>query len=262
MKSTHFACALGVEELVVALSKAGYREEAEGLMGIQGEPTRDESRGRLIAAHHSLLARDLLVPQDDEIQISDNLAYILKLLHSSKMLIRSSRSGLFGEEILSFYQDQDTWLEHRITKQVAHKFQYPLQKADVLSSMRDFFSPVGEPIASKLMVRLPETFLSMLSSSILKSVKDVVDYLQPEAGDSPGAPLLAEDLVAGQWRGSTFWIEMLDGEQVQTRGALWVQGQSRFWMISSIPVNEQPVFMAIYCPEKELSKHLKELMGS
>jgi hypothetical protein len=188
--------ALGLEELVVVLNLLGYAEVAKGvLISHLGEMNPDEERGRLLAANHSLMAKDILYLQGNSIRMEEGPARLLGFLITNDYAVRgTARSKNGDEESLTYYVRNQSVVEQRITHGVVYAFQESTLSAAV-DALASFMLPAGG-----------DAFQSpsfTLGNEQLEQAQLLIDAEGAEAGQAffrrlqvPEAPAayLAEDL--------------------------------------------------------------------
>ncbi len=135
---------LGLEELVVVLNLLGYPEVAKGLLVSQlGELSPDEERGRLLAANHSLMAKEILYLQGGSIRMKEGPARLLGFLITNDYAVRgTARSTQAAEESLTYYVRNRSVVEHRLTHGVVHAFRESTPAAAV-DGLAAFMLPAG-----------------------------------------------------------------------------------------------------------------------
>jgi hypothetical protein len=248
---------LGVEELTAAISLAGQVEAAKGLLvGTFGELSADEQKGRLMAANHALLARGWVTLVEGKPRLDERLAGLITRLFTGGDVLRSGRTGAYGENVLALFPGQGGWLEHRVRDGVVHSLRFPLNKQQASAALEGFFQPVfgGE---QALQVDLPDGLLSDLDPVQRRSFDAALAYIRQASPDNLDAYLLAEDLARGPWRGSTLRLQVIE-DGMRTRGALWVQGQGRLWQLQA--QEGRPGFQARLCQKKAFQDFLEEIL--
>lgn len=243
-----FSCDLSTEELAVVIGIAGRPEIAKGLLSSSfGEISVDEERGRLLAAHNSLLARKLIHLEAGQPQLHPEFKKTMAAFLVGRRLVRAGRTGLFGEDMLAYYHHADGWLGHGIRDGVSHHLDFPFSLDRAEAAVEAFLSPVCPPLANSIRIALPDTLLTELSPEARRSYDDVLEVIRSVSPSNPAAQLLAQDFAEGPWRGSTTWMDQTDPNSVLTRGMLWLQGVERLWMITAQAREEAAQSQAVLC---------------
>lgn len=234
-KNNEDRLALGLEELVVVLNLLGYSEVAKGLIVTQlGEISPDEERGRLLAANHSLMAREILYLQGGSIRMKEGPARLLGFLIANDYAVRgTARSQSSGEETLTFYVRNGEVVEHRLTHGVVHAFcrSAPAAAVDALAAFmlpadREAFQTPPFTIAD---ARLQEA-QALIAADGAEAGRA---FFQGLGADETAAALLAEDLNRQTLRSAAMQvtIDMSTGINAD-RGYLILAGAAgRAWVM-------------------------------
>ena len=103
---------LGIEELCLALSLMDEPEVAKGLLYVTfDEISPDEERGRLLAAGHSLMSRDLLCVKNGRSYLADEFRELVSILVDSDFSIHCNRKVAGFEFTLAYYVKDKMVLE-------------------------------------------------------------------------------------------------------------------------------------------------------
>jgi len=259
-----FYLELSVEEFVVAIGIVKKPEEAKGLLiNTLGLMSPDEEKGRLLAAYNSLFAHRLLVFGQSEAFLQPDLKKMLDIFFDSRKLIKTGKSVGVGEDLVSYYFYHNAWLEHSIIQGIVHRFQYPINNKVAQQNIEKFFSPHSSSLEGeekKTIEISTDIFLNLKTGSFSNS-DNLLSFLEKTSDDTfPEMKCLAEDIVFGDWRGSTIWIDRPNDEQLLSRGYLWVQGKERLWFINSLNADKSNFLQATLCDERDFTIHLKNLI--
>ncbi len=252
---------LSAEELAVVLGTLGKSDEARGLMRVTfGDLSVDEERGRLIAASHSLVARELLVVIDQPPQIQPALGEVLEVFLQHTSAVRAGRTGTFGEDVLTYYHSGERHLEHRLINGVAHRFQFRYQLAEIETCLGEFFAPqcAADPVLEP--VNLPLGLLTDLGADMRHSFETVRDYLDRSVPAQPALSDFARDFATARWRGSSLFMQVTNRETLVLQGALWVQGTKRLWQIHGQTEVGDGGFQAHSCTAHEFNEFIRTLV--
>ena len=116
---------------------------------------------------------------------------------------------------------------------VAHIFRSSIEQEQILEEITVFFAPTFSVISNQEFVNLPPDLITGLNAEERRSFERVLAHIKNTAMDSPSVRSLAKDLSSGSWRGSTLNIARSLADDIYMRGALWAQGQGRFWTIQA-----------------------------
>lgn len=232
---------LSVEELVLALTLSGHEEMARALMLLHfGELGEAEGKGRLTAAAHGLIARDLgaFSFSNGELSLSEAFQQVLKIVTAPDYSIRFSRVRE-GEDIQQVYH----WCgEEMVLQQVKSGVAYLLQQEGepqathmLLTHGADLFhlQEEGEVIETEIPL---ETF-----NRLTRSPSDVPSNeatLSPST--LPDTPLV-KDLAASPFRGSVLRIEYKENQPISDYGFLVIGGERTAWLCRLLPQEKKVV---------------------
>lgn len=252
----------GIDELAVILSLTDRLREAKALLfGRFGEISDEEERGRLLAAHNSLLARGIIFLNGDKLTLDPNVKNIIDIFSQSKKIIRFSKSTKIGEELISYYEYRDVYLEHSVIQGVAHRFYYPVDSPAIEEKAQSFFSPVSSPKKRNILIDIPSSKILNMPIGSLVNHEEVLALLSNgEETISKELQQLAADIVNAEWRGVTTWINHPDADYLLTKGYLWVQGKDILWTINSVNHGDSSRLRAETCSKKEFSQKIGYLI--
>ena len=133
---------LSIEEVAVSIASLGNSEAAAGfLQSITGDLTSDQLSGRLTAATHSLIARELLnidLANESSILQTDLARSISVMLRSTIGSVRCAKTYLEGEKAITFFADHEWWLEYTIDFGVVSRLTLIQSIADVTRRICEF----------------------------------------------------------------------------------------------------------------------------
>lgn len=234
---------LSVEELAFALGMLGGAEGASGfLRTVLGDRSQAELEGRLMAACHSLIARDLLKfdLQTQSKELDGNLAALVGILLQSDFSIRCSRSTVNGELLCTyFFRGRDT-VEHRIVQEIISSVRLLRPPQAAAASSLDFFGLAkGTAGTTGPVGTIPVSLLEQLREQAASAREDHLTPPLMAAGISaPLADRLAEDLLATEYRGSVIRIDNRNGQMVSNKGFLILKGHERYWLLEILEQQE------------------------
>jgi hypothetical protein len=248
---------LSLEELAAVISLTGQRAQARALLiNNLGDMSPDEERGRMFAADHSLMARDLVSIKDKKPQLHPDLVRIVNGMFGGGVVIRSGKTGAFGEDSLSYYFGFEGWLEHKVRDSVIFTFRLALQPVEVEKAICTFFSPVFTGWHNIPPVDLPGTLLVDLDPVSRRSFDKVLAFIKTVSPGNKAAEQLAIDFAQASWRGSIFWIYGSGNKDLSSKGTLFVQGPERLWLINSKIIKDQAIFQAELCSATQFQEKI------
>ena len=226
---------LGLEELVVVLNLLGYAEVAKGLLVTQlGEIGPNEERGRLLAANHSLMAKEILYLQGGAIRMEEGPARLLGFLIANDYAVRgTARNIKAAEESLTCYIRGGEVVEHRLTHGVVHAFRRsdPAAAVDALAA---FMLPADREAFQAPPFTLGDDRLQEAQSLIAAEGAEAgAAFFRGLGADEAAAAPLAEDLNRQTLRSAAMQvtIDMSTGINAD-RGYLILAGATgRAWVM-------------------------------
>lgn len=225
--------ALGLEELAVVLNLMGYPEVAKGaLFGQLGEINVDEERGRLLAANNSLLARDLLYLQGDQIRMKSEYAQLLGFLVTNDFAVRGTvrRKGT-AEEHLTYYMRDGRAVEHHITHVAVHAFRKVTQ-VEANEALLASLVPAGATPFESTSFTIDERQLDQAGSLTRNEGEaSAIAFLCGLNVPEDASVLLADDLRRQNFRSAAMRVRMNMSEGLDAdQGYLVLGGESgRAW---------------------------------
>lgn len=195
-KNNEERLSLGLEELVVVLNLLGYPEVAKGLLVTQlGEISPDEERGRLLAANHSLMAKEILYLQGGSIRMEEGPARLLGFLITNDYAVRGTARSIRGtEESLTYYVRNQSVVEHRITHGVIHAFRESVLAAAVDDLAAFTLPPGGETFQAPPFTIEDEQWQAAQSQIATEGAEAGKDFFRSIGVDETAAAYLVEDL--------------------------------------------------------------------
>lgn len=257
-----FSFYFGVEEFSVALSLIKRVDEARGLMiSTFGKLSQEEEKGRLLAAYNSLFARKLITFDGKDTGLHPNITKLLDIFFSSHKLIKVGKAVDSGEDLVSYYFHEGTWLEHSVTQGVAYRFHYPINEPEISEKISMFLSPTAQTKVAEVSINLPSDLILNAPTGTLGNYKAVMDIIRTGSSKiTPTMEQLATDITSGRWRGSTIWMDRPTNDDLLSKGYLWVQGKDRLWVINSNPSSETNTLIAQLCNLDDFNKKIQELV--
>lgn len=229
---------LSLEELAVSLSLLGKPEVGKGLLISElGQIGPEEERGRLSAATHTLMAKELLSFHEDQLQPSVSFVNLVTPLVNCDFSFRCSRTREnASEQVLIFYFRQGHIVRHEIRHSVIHYLTKIDDIDQVVKETDLFFELSGAKPFSTTTGRLTQLQLEEVRHSANASINIAKEYLSQQGISGEFNQLFAEDLHTPEYRGSALRVETsLDNQLISNAGFMLLHGNSgRLWFLEIV----------------------------
>jgi len=232
------------------------------LLALLGERPRLETEGRLLAASHALLARELLKLDltSGEKHLEDRFqSLIIPLLHN-QFSLRCSRIQKGYEEIQSYYFTEGLVVNHSLHQEVVSGLRSLAGRDEVLAECLNYFSLpkstaegkelsagiIGEISAEDLDAarnHLPELSLAQITSQLISAGLSEA-YAEP----------FAVSLQTGDWRGSINRIETVGKQAISKHGFLILHSLSTSWLLNIVSMGKTAQ-LEIYMGNTSIFEH-------
>jgi len=230
---------LSIEEVAVSIASLGHSEAAAGfLQSITGDLTSDQLSGRLTAATHSLISRELLninLTNESSTLQPDLARSIGVMLRSTIGSVRCAKTHLSGEKAVTFFADHEGWLEYIIDIGVVSRFTLHKSIADVTQRICEF-SGVRDG-DSDILGKISGDSLQILRS--LASEQDtsgLQQQIQKQLGD-PIAAKLASAMTSPQAEWGTI-LHLTTSADLQgieaNRGLFYLNAANSTWLFDAV----------------------------
>lgn len=231
---------LSIEELAFALGVIGGVEVASAfLLTTLGKLKDDDLSGRLTAASHSLLARELLTIEEGKGKLVTGLAEVVTAIVASTRTIRCNEVSREGERVITFFASDTAIVEHELQNGVVA----------VLARLPDAQSVVARLSAfianGKTQADARAKTVGVVPMSVLEQFNQATSAQSPEkarqelikAGIESGvAAKLVQDLASATARGSALLVTTdAEGAPVSNRGFLFSKGPQHLWLFNIQP---------------------------
>lgn len=254
-KSSPTTLRLGLEELVVVIGLMGYPEIAKGLLVSQlGELIEDEERGRLLAANHSLMARDLLYLQGDQVRMKPAYARLLSFLTVNDYVVRASIRPLGRlQQTLNIYGRGDQLVSQHVTDEVVYTFGELDGVAQAQDTLMTFLTINGSQPFEVAPFVLDNAHFEEARLMAADGQEALSTYLQDQKVSQGPAALLAQDMHEETMRAAVMNVSVdATAGLVADHGYLILQGKSgRVWLMD-IKDMDGSVRLVIQAGAKEL----------
>lgn len=242
----HFT--LSLEEIAFAFAALGRSELAASFLKTTvGDLHPDNLTGRLTAASHSLIARDLFALTSDSgtPALDEQLAQTLQVVLDADHSLRCSRStGTIGEEaVLTLYLKGERLVSNRMIQEVvAHLL--PLDRAELATQLLAFIGDgvgtLGE--GNEALGTISADQLQLVRrEAVNRPIETVVARLDPYF------PRTVAEAIAGDFaRPSVTWgsvirlasQEVADRDRDDSAGLLYAAVDGRLWLFHIAPDNQ------------------------
>jgi len=236
MRSSAVSFRLSIDEVALVLAHTGSPELARQLL-FAGEdrPNADIGQGRLVAAGHSLLARDLAdVDPAGVLEFDPQLLGLVAPLAGCDFSIRVTTMSAQGEKTVTYHFLSTGIVEHRVERELVHELKKHADAGSVTGQLSELFG--ASDIAS---FEAPESVVP----------PDILDRVRAESDEAAARAILAEagvreptrDIFLRDFRGAelTGTVLRVDYGQAQEPrsdfGLVTFRGPEHLWLIRAEP---------------------------
>lgn len=226
---------VSLEELALLLNLMGHSVVAKGLLVSQlGDISVEEERGRLLAANHTLLAKNIMKLDEGQLHIDPAYTNLLSILIDNDFAVRcfaASEGGFL--QTLTYYIEGERIVEQRIDHGAVHSFR-------AVFSLSEATEAIGALLELDA-IRSHESGASKLSQAELQALTEdqpdaarASDRLQALGWTKEAADSFAEDNFSRHRRAGLLRAVM-NPEQATTleRGFMLLTGKfGRSWLMS------------------------------
>ena len=221
---------LGLEELAMGISIAGFPEAAKGMLVANlGEMDKNEEHGRLMAANHSLMAKNLLFLEDDGPHLELDFEKVVAALTQYDYTLRFSVGSGEKEEILAYYYKGKEIVKHENLQGVAHIFSFASGFEQVIEDSAAFLGISQHQEGEYPKAEVEQSALDEAKVIAATKPEKLKDFLRNAGVPKEPAELLSEDLIQPVCRGSVMRVELVKNQMIADRGFLLLKGQQRSW---------------------------------
>lgn len=236
------AYAMGVLGDGASNEQGNIQVASDFLAALLGPRPRLETEGRLLAASHALVARDLLDFDADTgaKSLAPALASVLHPLLASDYSVRCARIANRQEQARAYYVSGPTIIEHSLHRQVAVRLETVADSASAAERCLQFWqlpADVTAPTSTEPLAVLPASLLETLRAQLGRVPNEEIAAQLRQAGmGAVAAAGLAADLGQAEQHNSAMRIEQRDGQAVANEGFLLLQCEDRLWLLTINPV--------------------------
>jgi hypothetical protein len=258
---------LSIEELAYLMGALGEPDIAGGfLVVLLGELTPSETEGRLYAASHSLMARDLLHVDTTtgEQEICEPLADMVRGIVYHDFSLRCSYVETGIERSAAFFVSENRIVQHVLEQQVVSNIEFAPTLENAAERCAHLFGLKLVPQATSMAKPLGAIAPSLLDEASAldptTSLQQMIDTFAGGGLSLPVAEEVADDIVHQHSRGSVLWTARPNEEQeVTQRGMLLLRGRERFWTM--ILDDEDPPMLTVYTDTAVFSDMIRKLLN-
>ncbi len=234
---------LGFEELVMAIGLNGEPDIAKkSLVAFTGKSNNDEDRGRLLAASHTLLAKELITLDKDtgKLQLQDDLKHIINIITKYQLSLRFSYGPKMAEKILAYYYLDKKIVKHEILPEAVHRLSWVTDQSQILQDGIHFLGFNTCKDFKYQEAEIKQSLLEKAKEKVTTQPSIVLDYLIKAGVSKKNAELLSDDLLHPDYRGSVLRVERKDGGIVSDRGFLVMMRKPRAWIFPVYFKKDEP----------------------
>ncbi len=229
---------LSVEEVAFAMGLLGDYDMAAGyLIATLGPLEEEDLSGRMAAAGHALMARDLLDVEDhpETGKLDETLAHWIRTMMDASRSIRceSTRAGE-ADRVMSFFIHDSTIVKHAITHGVVAELEALTSRDDTIQAILEFVGVEKNGDAQSPLGTTDVSLLQRLRDFAAHQRADRIQALARSFLAPSDARRLMKDLTSEQvtW-GSILFLETISGNQetplVTNDGVLYVKNDDNLW---------------------------------
>jgi hypothetical protein len=233
---------LSLEELAFALGVIGGVDVASAfLVTTLGKLKDDDLSGRLTAASHSLLARELMTIEQGKGKLEAGLAEVATAIVASTHTIRCNEVGRDGERVVTFFVSDAVIIEHELKNGVVAVLTRLPDTQAIVTRLAEFVTN------GQTQVDAPAGTIGVIPVSVLEQFNRATPAQTAEQSrqdlvktgiERSVAAKLAQDLASATARGSALLITSdAEGAPVSNRGFLFSKGSQHLWLFNIQPTD-------------------------
>jgi len=227
---------LGVEELCLAIGLVDKPEVAKVLLySTFGEMSPEEERGRLLAAGHSLMARNLLFIRDGQSHLVDDLKELLSTLVDNDFVIHCNQEADGIEQVLAYFVKGTTVLEQWVEQDVVYRLSPVPSTEEVVADSLRFFGIQESESFSYPDVEVSVSVIGRAKEAANEAPETILEIFQNAGVPDALCRPLSEDFRHSEYHGSVIRIEKdREGQLGANKGFLVLKGTKRIWLFPLI----------------------------
>lgn len=250
---------LSVDEVAMALAQVGASDVGKQLLRTiaDDELSDAELSARLLAAGHSLMARELLdVSESGVVTLNADLATVARALAEAPRTLRVSRVYGRREQTALYYESDDgEFVAQAVDREIVHTLSYPVSR-DTVTELCERLIGASEAAHTELEWLLPLTALTDLDEC--ETLDDAVELLTGFGLSHVDANQLANDVASASFRGSIATI----GGDGDGAGSMVVGAGARLWMFDVVSSADGALRLrARSAVRGDVARRVRELMS-
>ncbi len=234
---------LSVEELAFAMGFLGGSDVAAGFLeAAVGKQNTDNVSGRITAASHSLLARELLTLDlsDNTNELRSDLAALVKIMLSTDRSVRCQSLGAGEDRVLTCFMSDGAMVAHELEMGVVAKLEAIKDIAHLKNKIMSFIQPPEDKAASNSIGRLSGDALQRVRQLIARGEMDKARILLGESLPEAVVQMLADDLAHDDVAWGTVLLvetapENSDTPLESNNGVLYASTPRNLWLFQFVP---------------------------
>jgi len=228
---------LSVEEVAFAMGLFGDYEIAAGyLIAALGQMEKENLSGRLAAASHSLLARELFhMKSEEDGELVEDLARLVQAMTLATRSVRCEQRSPTGEQVMTCFVHRNDIVYHALEQNVVAVLK-PLGDAnEVLQTIIDFVDAetegaVSEPLGTTYVTTLQSLRDLAQGDQKQRMLELATSFLNP----SDAQQLVADFVDPSITWGSILFLETATGKHdaplLANNGVLYALVSERLWL--------------------------------
>lgn len=254
-----YTVSLALEELAVALGLAGSPETAKGLLlSNYAEMNSDEERGRLLAANHSLMARNLLTLKEEP-SLDKNLTQVIRFIFQNDFILRLSKGSGETEQLHTFYFRKAQIVGHEIDRGVVHHLSSGLSPDDFIAKSLNFYD-LSRAKSKQPGVVIPYKVLEEARAAAPSGPARILAILEKAGITTSVSTPLTEDFTQPSYRGSVMRVDYEKNKLVSNRGFLVLRGKARTWLFTIFEKDKEPYVKVFIGTSDVFQQELRALL--
>lgn len=227
---------LSVDELAYILAQSGRPDLGQGVLqsASDTELSAEDVLQRMLAAGHSLIARNLLSINEDATPVlTEDIRWLVQVLVSAPFSIRYTMATAEAQFQLTYHSLDGGVVEHAVELGIVHVITEYTQPDAAIDGGVEFFQITNLQSSVDSQGEVAKELLDQALSGM--DIKTIQKILSKGTLASQVRDHLAEDIAQTVYRGTVLRIEYgPNGEPIADRGFLLLRGEKRFWILKPL----------------------------
>ncbi len=251
---------LSIEEVALALSIHGSPDAAKlMLLASFGELPPDEEKGRLLAAGHSLVARELLMLNSGKSELAPPMSELVRAMNTYQFALRMEHKSTEADAAITFFIHGNQIIQQSVEQGVAYRFDQVQEQAAIIQRGVRFFNLTKGVNGINSESLIPFRILEQAREESLE-VSAIVANLKNEGVPERVSNLLAEDIKNLRARGSVLRIDNKDNKLISDHGFLILTGESRTWLFPISLLGEERMIRVVTGTPSRFGREIDQLL--